>query len=248
MRRLHCFAICALLLVGCSSPEAVRQSAGFEGAVADLNRQIEKFNAERPGDMGITPIAQRVSRVEGASDGAAVSCFDAEGVLFLVLTRQPDGSFKGSLRTKYHELPKPDGHSWGEVVAEFTLPQKMGSLKKGGAKGLGESLQIGRVALVHQCSFPSVLAALHCGKPLPGIRCGTSSSQWARRGPSSLPRADRLGDSWRQAPLRAPRASPCHPTIASCPWAFLQGIGHWTGRIALGRACALEGARKGRGH
>jgi len=109
----------------------VRPPAGSEGAVADLNRQIEKFNAERPGDMGITPIAQRVSRVEYAADGTAVSCFDSEGALFLVLTRQPDGSFKGSVRTEYHELPKPEGHSWGEVVAEFALPRKM--FQQGGA-------------------------------------------------------------------------------------------------------------------
>ena len=125
MRRLHHLVICAMLLVGCSSREPARPPAISEGPVADLNRQIEKYNAERPGDMGITPIGQRVSRIEHAADGTAVSCFDAQGALFLILTRQPDGSFKGSLRTKYHELPKADGHSWGEVVAEFTLPQKM---------------------------------------------------------------------------------------------------------------------------
>ncbi len=125
MLRLHHLAICSLLLLGCSSHEPARQPAISEGPVADLNRQIEKFNAERPGDLGITPIDQRVSRIEHAADSTTVSCFDAQGVLFLVLTRQSDGSFKGSVRTKYHELPKPDGHSWGEVVAEFTLPQKM---------------------------------------------------------------------------------------------------------------------------
>ena len=36
--------------------------------------------------------------------------------------REPNGQFKGTLRVPYHELPKPEGHSWGEVVAEFTLP------------------------------------------------------------------------------------------------------------------------------
>ena len=122
-RLLHHLAICALILMGCRSPKSASPPVG---AVADLNWQIAKFNAERPGDMGITPIAQRVSRVEYASDSSTISCFDGRGrILFLVLTRQPDGQFKGSMRTKYHELPKPEGHSWGEVVADFSLPRDM---------------------------------------------------------------------------------------------------------------------------
>ena len=125
MRLLHHLAICALLLAGCHSPKSVRQVAGAESAVADLNRQIEKFNAERRWDMGITPIAQRVSRLEYRPARGAVNCFDGAGTLFLVLIRQPDGDFKGNLKTQYHELPKPDGHSWGEVFAEFMLPQEM---------------------------------------------------------------------------------------------------------------------------
>jgi hypothetical protein len=125
MRLLHHLAICVLFLTGCHSPKSGRQVAGAESAVADLNGQIEKFNAERRGDMGITPIAQRVSHVDYAPAQGTLSCFDARGALFLVLTRQADGQFKGSLKTKYHELPKPEGHSWGEIVAEFVLPHEM---------------------------------------------------------------------------------------------------------------------------
>jgi hypothetical protein len=124
MRPLRYLAACALLLTGCSSPEPARKSAHTGDAVADLNRQIEKFNGERPADMGITPIAQRVSRAEYVPARDIVNCFDENGALLLMLSRQPDGRFKGSLKTKYHELPKPEGHSWGEVVAEFTLPRK----------------------------------------------------------------------------------------------------------------------------
>jgi len=118
-------AICVLLLTGCYSPKSARQVAGAESAAAELNGQIEKFNAERRGDMGITPIAQRVSHVDYAPAQGTLKCFDAGGALFLVLTRQADGQFKGSLKTKYHELPKPEGHSWGEIIADFVLPQEM---------------------------------------------------------------------------------------------------------------------------
>ena len=124
MRVLHQLAICVLLLTGCSSPQSNLRAVSSKRADDDLNRQIEKFNAGRPGDMGITPIAQRVSRAEYVPARDIVNCFDEKGELFLVLSRQPDGRLKGSLNTKYHELPKPEGHSWGEVVAEFTLPQE----------------------------------------------------------------------------------------------------------------------------
>ena len=124
MRRLHHLAICILALTGCNTPEPAGQASSPERAVVELNRQIEKFNAARPANMGIVPIAQRVSRLVYAVDQDSVSSFDESGTLFLVLTRQPDGQFKGSLKVKYHELPKPEGHSWGEVVAEFTLPEE----------------------------------------------------------------------------------------------------------------------------
>lgn len=134
MRPLQHLAICALVLTGCSSSEPVHPTGGTGEAVAELNRQIEKFNAERPGDMGITPIAQRVARVGYAADRDAVSAFDRSGALLLVLTRQPDDRFKGVLEVDYHQLPKPEGHSWGHVLAEFTLRPEM-FRPGGGAKG-----------------------------------------------------------------------------------------------------------------
>jgi hypothetical protein len=121
MRTVPYLAVCVTLLTGCGSPERARQPADTREAVADLNRQIEKFNAERPGDMGITPIAQRVLRIELTQANETVNCYDASGGLFLVLSRQPDGEFKGTLKVPYHELPKPEGHSWGHAIADFTL-------------------------------------------------------------------------------------------------------------------------------
>ncbi len=138
MRLLFPLIIGVLVLAGCTSSESPRHAAlaqlsATSAAVTELNRQIEKFNAERPGDMGITPIAQRVSHVEYASARGTANCFDQKGTLFLVLSQQPDGPFKGSLKTAYHELPKPEGHSWGQVTAEFTLPREM--FRDGAANG-----------------------------------------------------------------------------------------------------------------
>jgi hypothetical protein len=126
MRNLRHFAIWTLLLAGRDSPEprdrmAGTQHDGASDAVAERNRQIEKSNAKRPGDMGITPIAQRVSRVEYDSDRDTDHAHHGNGTSFLVVTRQPDGRFKGTLAVKFHELPKPERHAWGEVTAEFTL-------------------------------------------------------------------------------------------------------------------------------
>jgi hypothetical protein len=129
MRRLHYLLLCVLLLAGCRPDEPVPHStgsapAGPDRAVAELNRQIEAFNAQRRADKGISPLDQRVSRVEYASGDATVNCFDAQGTMFLVLTRQPDGGFKGSLKTTYHELVNPERHAWGEVEVVLTLPRQ----------------------------------------------------------------------------------------------------------------------------
>jgi hypothetical protein len=92
--------------------------------VTELNLQIERFNANRSliPDKGISPIEQRVSRVEYEKEKDEVRCYDARGAVFLTLQRQPDGRFKGILQVKYHELVNPERHSWGTVQAEFWLP------------------------------------------------------------------------------------------------------------------------------
>jgi hypothetical protein len=91
------------------------------GPIADLNAQIERFNGERPGQMGISPIEQRVARIERDRD--TVTCFDSQGTAFLTLKQQGDGRFAVTLEIPFHELPKPEGHRWGHVLAEFSLPK-----------------------------------------------------------------------------------------------------------------------------
>jgi len=130
MRHLYCVVICLLIFAGCISHKPASHTAGSEStvsfdAVAELNRQIDKFNAGRPGVMGITPITQRVSRVEYSSDRDALSSFDQSGNLFLILKRQRDSSFKGTLKVKFEKWAKPDSHLWGEVAADFMLPGKI---------------------------------------------------------------------------------------------------------------------------
>lgn len=114
------------LLAGCAQPPEQTQQAN-RAAVGSLNRQIEKFNANRgiPNpNMGISPIAKRVSRVEYDPKSGQVTTFDQDSKPFIVLKREPDGRFKGVLEQPYHQLVEsgPDGsHSWGHVSAEFFL-------------------------------------------------------------------------------------------------------------------------------
>ena len=117
-----------IFLSGCTTVRNVDQSAGRLGesdAIVALNKQIEKFNAERiPSTMGISPIDQRVSRVRHDPKLDQVTSFSKSGKVFLVLKREPDGRFKGILEVPYHQLvgSEPDGsHSWGHVLAEFYL-------------------------------------------------------------------------------------------------------------------------------
>jgi len=105
-------------------PESVgggEEKKGAEQAIRELNRQIESFNSIRPQNMGVSPIDQRISRVEHNPEKREIRCFDKNGNLFLVLRKQPNGRFKGTLKIEYHELVKPDGHSWGHVLAHFYL-------------------------------------------------------------------------------------------------------------------------------
>lgn len=99
------------------------------GAITALNKQIEKFNAERtPSAMGISPIDQRVAHVRYNPKLDQVTSFTESGRVFIVLKREPDGRFKGMLEVSYHQLvgSEPDGsHTWGHVLAEFYLEKEM---------------------------------------------------------------------------------------------------------------------------
>ena len=93
-------------------------------AVESLNRQIERFNAERQPNRGVTPIHRRVSRIEYDPKRDQVIAYDAEGKSLVVLQRQPNDRWKGIITQPYHELAGsgPDGsHSWGQVEGEFYL-------------------------------------------------------------------------------------------------------------------------------
>jgi hypothetical protein len=106
-------------------PVSANIKSAWSAAIASINKQIEKFNAEKtPSRMGITPIDQRVHRIEHHPKPGHVECFDKSGQKFLVLKRQPDGRYKGTMQVEYHEAAfsgPDDSHSWGHVNAEFYL-------------------------------------------------------------------------------------------------------------------------------
>ena len=95
----------------------------YPRAVRAINDQIAKFNADRmlTPDKGITQIKAKFSRIERTPGGAGLTCFDQEGKPFLTLKETADGTFVGELRTPYHELAKPEGHTWGEVIVEIRV-------------------------------------------------------------------------------------------------------------------------------
>ncbi len=104
-----------------NSPDTSEESA----AITSLDTQIEKFNADTiDSEMGIVPIRQRVEHIAHDSALDQVMCSDNDGVTFLVLKRETDGRFKGTMEVEFHQpaCSGPDGgHSWGHVVAEFYL-------------------------------------------------------------------------------------------------------------------------------
>lgn len=115
------------LLSGCAQPSSAPQQTD-RIAVDSLNKQIADFNATRDGNMGITPIDKRVSRVVHDPELDQVTTFDQDDKPFIVLKREPDGRFKGILEQPYHQLAfsGPDGsHSWGHILAEFYLEKEM---------------------------------------------------------------------------------------------------------------------------
>jgi len=128
MKQLSAVLAIIALSIGCSretnmpSPDPLPQSA----AVDSLNEQIEKFNEDRPGNMGVSPIDSRVARIEYDAKLDQLACFDKDGEQFLVLKREPDGRYKGTIEVEFHELVgtgPDDSHSWGTVTAEFYLEE-----------------------------------------------------------------------------------------------------------------------------
>lgn len=110
-----------------SEPKPTVSSDGGRTAinpVANLNRQIKRFNSDRPKQKGIAPIEQRIARVEYLNEQDMIECFDAQGAVVLTLKRHTDGRFVGTVTTPYHELPRPDGHRWGQVAFELSLPKE----------------------------------------------------------------------------------------------------------------------------
>jgi len=93
-------------------------------AVTDLNGQIERFNANRPTDKGISPIKQVVARAEYVKAKDMIRCLDKDGVEFLALRRAAAGDFEGTLWVDFHELPNTERYAWGTVEATFRLPKE----------------------------------------------------------------------------------------------------------------------------
>ncbi len=130
MSTFHIVLVFTILFFGCDSVLDQRDSAVTAGAaaVSSLNKQIEEFNTDRPPPMGITPISQRVSRVEHHGANDEILCFDQTGNVFLVMKREADGRFKGIVETPYHEAAfsgPGESHSWGYVLAEFYLEKEL---------------------------------------------------------------------------------------------------------------------------
>ncbi|MBU1239279.1 hypothetical protein KKF84_12875 [Myxococcota bacterium] len=127
MYRTYLLLIC-VMCIGCmgTSPDvSVEKTNAKQSAVDSLNRQIAVFNRRRgPANQGISPIEQRVARVEYDHKRNRVTAFTTDGKAFLVLKRGPDGRLKGILQVPYHEAAGSgaDGsHSWGTVEAVFFL-------------------------------------------------------------------------------------------------------------------------------
>lgn len=132
IKQLSIIITLLIFLFGCATVRNVNQSAVStedSDAITALNKQIEKFNTERtPSTMGISPIEQRVARVEYNAKLDQVTSFTESGKVLLVLKRKPDGRFKGILEVPYHQLvgSESDGsHTWGHVLAEFYLEKEM---------------------------------------------------------------------------------------------------------------------------
>ncbi len=122
MHPLQAVVIALLMMAnGCSPPHPGQAPV----AVASLNRQIEKLNAQRIPQMGVSPIDQRVSRVKYDPRHDQVTSFDQAGKAFLVLKRQPDGRFKGVIEVPFHELRDSGSSRWGHIFAEFYLEKEM---------------------------------------------------------------------------------------------------------------------------
>jgi hypothetical protein len=124
MNKIIVSLIAVSLLFGCAKQPVQNQQPVSSAAIDSLNKQIEEFNTDRDGNMGITPIDKRVSRVEHDAKLDQVATFDQEDKPFIILKKQPDGRFKGVLEQPYHQLvgSGPDGsHSWGDILAEFYI-------------------------------------------------------------------------------------------------------------------------------
>ncbi len=97
----------------------------------DINCQIAQFNEERIPEMGITPITSHVDHIQLSDNEDSMECIDESGKTIVVLKQQPDGSFTGQTLTPFHELPYPDGHSWGNVILEISIPTQRKNLPSG---------------------------------------------------------------------------------------------------------------------
>ena len=125
------FLLIGVICSGCmgtSTDVNVKKTNAKQSDVDSLNRQIAAFNGRRGStNEGISPIEQRVARVEYDQKQNRATAFSTDGKVFLVLKRGPDGRFKGILQVPYHEAAGSgaDGsHSWGTVEAIFFLGRK----------------------------------------------------------------------------------------------------------------------------
>jgi hypothetical protein len=109
------------LLTGCTATSPGTAGAA-SGAAVSINKQIESFNATKRVEQGLVAIDRRVGRVSYDRLSDKVICYDTQGEQFLVLHRQRDGRYKGTLHVPYETWPRSDGsHSSGTMAVDFYL-------------------------------------------------------------------------------------------------------------------------------
>src|SRR6185369_16822233 len=86
-----------LAITGCVTTTSPKTAGATSAAATSLNQQIETFNTAKRAELGTVPINRRVSRVAYDRLTDTVIGYDMAGEQFLVLHRQRDGRFKGTL-------------------------------------------------------------------------------------------------------------------------------------------------------
>jgi len=111
VRGLKTVPLCVLFLAitGCVTTTSPKTAGATSAAATSLNQQIETFNSAKRAELGTVPINRRVSRVAYDRLNDTVIGYDTVGEQFLVLHRERDGRFKGTLHVPRETWVSADG-------------------------------------------------------------------------------------------------------------------------------------------